>query len=468
MRKSISLTIVLAVALLAGSAAAQERKLDDLRLEHMALTDSISAQIRLLEIYERIGKAAEAETTKKRIWDLLNQQRRVMNELGQRMVGQPAAAARPRVGPPRIPEPVKAEWPRRLKVAKPRRFFESGAEGLKVAVARALDWFKVHQSQEGLWDCDGFYRHSETDQSVAGAGHALYDGGVTGLALLAFLGAGETHKSGEYKATVKNGLKYLKQIQDPEGCFGPRTSNHFLYNHAIAALAMTEAYALTGSPLFLESSQRAADFIHKAQNPYLAWRYGVRPGDNDTSVTGWMVAALHSARNAGLRLDNAAFDGAAAWLDKVTEPEYGRVGYTFRGSGPARPQELIDKFPSDRSESLTAEGIMTRIHLGEDPKKSELIQKGADLVLKVPPVWNEARGDIDMYYWFWGTQAMHHVGGQAWRAWKKPMREVALSSQRTDGTLAGSWDPVGPWGRDGGRIYSTALMTIILEIVGRD
>mgnify|MGYP000703534639 CR=1 FL=1 len=61
---------------------------------------------------------------------------------------------------------------------------------------------------------------------------------------LCFLGAGDTHNSGQYKDTVKNGLRYLKQIQDPEGCFGPRTTNHFTYNHAIAALAMTEAYAL--------------------------------------------------------------------------------------------------------------------------------------------------------------------------------------------------------------------------------
>ena len=89
-----------------------------------------------------------------------------------------------------------------------------------------------------------------------GPGSSLYDPGVTGLALLAFLGAGETHKHGKYKRTVRQGLKYLKEIQDPEGCFGPRTEGHFTYNHAIGALTMAEAYAMTGSPLFKESAQR--------------------------------------------------------------------------------------------------------------------------------------------------------------------------------------------------------------------
>jgi hypothetical protein len=31
----------------------------------------------------------------------------------------------------------------------------------------------------------------------------------------------------------------------------------------------------------------------------------------------------------------------------------------------------------------------------------------------------------------------------------------------------GSWDPVGAWGRDGGRVYSTALCALILEVYYR-
>jgi len=336
------------------------------------------------------------------------------------------------------------------------------------ALAGGLEWLKEHQDEEGMWDCDGFMKHDENAPVCDGAGNAMYDPGVSGLALLAFLGAGETHKHGRYQKTVREGLRYLKQIQDPEGCFGPRQSNHFTYNHAIGALAMAEAYGMTGSPLFKASAQNAIDFVHKCQNPYLAWRYGVRPQDNDTSVTGWMVMALKSAKISGLRVDDAAFQGVKAWLDKVTEPEYGRVGYTARGTGPARPQDVMDKWPADKSESLTAVGILSRVFVGEDPSKSDLIRKGTELCLKALPVWDEASGAIDMYYWYYGTLALFQVGGPPWKAWNEAMKAAIIDHQRKDPiSFKGSWDPADPWGRDGGRVYSTALMTMCMEVYYR-
>jgi hypothetical protein len=334
------------------------------------------------------------------------------------------------------------------------------------AVDLGLEWLKNHQDPDGYWDCDGFMEQCKLNQ-CGGPGNALYDPGVSGLAVLAFLGAGETHKHGRYKKTVREGLKYLKQVQDPEGCFGPRTTNHYTYNHAIGALAMAEAYALTASPLFKQSAQQAIDFIHKAQNPYLAWRYGVRPGDNDTSVTGWMIMALKSAKAAGLRVDQAAFDGTKAWVEKATEPEYGRVGYTSRGTGPARPQDLMDKFPADKSESLTAVGILARIFIGEDPRKSEIIQKGTDLCLKALPVWDEQSGAIDMYYWYYATLALFQVSGEPWKTWNTAMKGEIIDHQHKENDEKGSWDPVGPWGREGGRVYSTAVCVMCMEVYYR-
>jgi hypothetical protein len=336
------------------------------------------------------------------------------------------------------------------------------------AVDLGLEWLKNHQDEEGMWDCDGFMKHDRVPPVCDGAGNALYDPGVSGLAILAFLGAGETHKHGRYKKTVGAGLRYMKQIQDPEGCFGPRTTTHFTYNHAIGALAMAEAYALTASPLFKQSAQNAIDFVLKCQNPYLAWRYGVRPQDNDTSVSGWMIMALKSAKAAGLRVDEAGFDGMKAWLEKVTEPEYGRAGYTARGTGPARPQDLMDKFPADKSESLTAVGILSRIFVGEDPRKSEMIAKGTELCLKALPVWDEASGAVDHYYWYYATLAIFQVGGEAWKTWNEAVKTAIIDHQRKDPvSFKGSWDAVDPWGREGGRVYSTAVLVMCMEVYYR-
>jgi len=231
---------------------------------------------------------------------------------------------------------------------------------------------------------------------------------------------------------------------------------------------MTEAYGMTQSPLFRRSAQSGVDFVLQCRNPYMAWRYGVRPQDNDTSVTGWMVMVLKSAALSGLDVEPGALEGALAFLDRVTEPEYGRAGYTARGNGPARPQELMDKFPADRSESLTAVAVLTRIFCGQKPE-DPIVRKGADLLLKCLPVHDEAAGTVDHYYWYYGSLAMFQVGGEHWLRWRGAMEKAILPSQRLDRSddRYGSWDPIDPWASEGGRVYSTAINALSTEVYYR-
>lgn len=343
-----------------------------------------------------------------------------------------------------------------------------GGKRTEVAVDLALEWLKNHQAPDGRWECDNFSAQCKLN-TCDHPGEAAYTPGVSGLALLAFLGHGETHQSGPYKEVVKRGLKYLKSVQDSEGCFGPRTSQHFQYNHSCAALAMTEAYGMTGSRLFKDSAQRGVNFVHQSQNPYLAWRYGVRDGDNDTSVTGWMTMVLKSAKMGELEVDSTAFKGAVAWVDRMTEPEFGRIGYQQRGGQPARTSEMMEKFPADRSESLTAVGSLTRIFAGQDPRKDENLRKAADLMVKKPPVWDLDSGQIDMYYWYYGTLTMFQVGGDHWKTWNDAMKPAIVDSQRVEANRdeRGSWDAVGPWAPEGGRVYSTAILCLCLEVYYR-
>ncbi len=350
------------------------------------------------------------------------------------------------------------------------------------AVVAALRWLAAHQSHDGQWECEGFprwcYGQPAAGSGPDGKGKAQYDVGVTGLALLAFLRAGYTSRSeGPFGRVVGHGLRYLKDVQDAEGCFGNRSTGHFVYNHAIASLAMVEAYGRTRSGVFKGPAQKALDFIAIARNPYFAWRYGVKPGDNDTSVTGWMMLALTSAKlinaadeKAGkppsLSLDVDAIEGIKSWIDKMTDPESGRVGYQLRGSGPARPTELVDRFPQEKSEAMTAVAMLARIALGQNPETEDAIVKGAKLCGRLLPTWNENDGAIDMYYWHYATAALRRVGGDVWRTWQQAMRGAAYGNQRREGdacSYLGSWDPLDPWGPDGGRVYSTAMMAMCLE-----
>jgi len=362
----------------------------------------------------------------------------------------------------RVPVWLRREVKAHVRRGAPKREREKAGKPPAYApsIGLGLSWLAKNQTPTGKWKSD----------MEGTAGNEI---GVTGLAVLAFLGNGETMYDGRHDDTVLSGLKWLLAMQNAEGFYGerdrkkPRLTASRTYGHAIATLAMAEAYGMTGSVFLKTSAQRGLDFIMKMQNPYLAWRYGVRPQDNDTSVTAWMVAALTSGREAGLQAPREGFDGAKAWLEKVTEPEYGRAGYTARGTGPARDGAKNEQFPADKSESLTAAAVFCRVLIGEDPRKSETIQKGADLCMKCLPVWSRPVGAIDMYYWYWGTLAMYQVGGEAWTKWEATLKRQVADQQVTGGDKAGSWDPVGAWGHAGGRVYATAMMTLALETYRR-
>lgn len=186
------------------------------------------------------------------------------------------------------------------------------------------------------------------------------------------------------------------------------------------------------------------------------------------SVSGWMMMALKSAKLAGLDLNDRIFEEVVAFTDELTDPQTGRTGYQKRGELPVRAKGREQQFPGSESESMTAVGMLVRIFGGHDPKVDPMLKAGAELLMKRLPVFEKDTGKVDMYYWYYGTLAMFQVGGPEWTAWNNKMKSAIIDSQRSDkGNSFGSWDPVGPWGEDGGRVYSTALMTMCLEVYYR-
>jgi len=346
----------------------------------------------------------------------------------------------------------------------------AGGSGTEQALKDGLDWLAKHQDPDGKWDVDEFMKHDPPGEECDGPGEALHDVGMTGLALLAFLGDGNTTIRGEYKDNVNRGVAWLKGQQDRDtGLLGEAIGHGYMYNHAIATLAICEAYYFSKSPLIKRTAQDAINFITRARNPYSAWRYDYPPtGENDTSVTGWMVFALKSAQEAGLEVDPAAFQGALTWIDEVTDPGTGRVGYDSVGSASSRIERINDHYPPEKGEAMTAVGLLCRFFLGQDPDEEEIMARHADLMREMLPEWDPDGYGCDMYYWYYGTYAMFQMGGSKyWKPWNEAMKDAVLKSQRKDGSYRGSWDPIGPWGYAGGRVYSTACMVLCIEVYFR-
>jgi antitoxin component YwqK of YwqJK toxin-antitoxin module len=351
-----------------------------------------------------------------------------------------------------------------LRFGKPKEeALRYAASGTKESVALALAWLAGHQSPDGRWSNAGF--SSECGKlgkpPCAGFGKGVYDVGATGLALLAFLGDGHTAELGDHRELVRRGLDWLVRQQNAEGLIGARETHDFLYGHAIATAALCEAAGL-GDEAVRAPAERAIAFLQLGRHPEGAWRYDVPATElGDTSVTGWAVSALLAARRVGLAVDDAALAGALAWIERMSEPRTGRIGYTDRGELSARTP-ANEHFPREMGEAMTAVGLLCRLQLGQRPTSSPILVEHAKLLafkpMRVDPQWGS-----DQYYWYYATCALHELGAPFWDSWEVDLRKSVILTQQRSGDARGSWDPVGPWGDPMGRVCATALLTLALE-----
>jgi biopolymer transport protein ExbD len=349
------------------------------------------------------------------------------------------------------------------------------------AVLAALRWLARHQSADGSWSAQGFSRNCGSGK-CSGPGESDYDAGVTGLSLLAFLGAGFTPMSKDspimvdpafpdrqlhFGDAVKHGLQWLITQQDVEGCVGERGMKH-LYSHAIGTLALSEGYGMTGLELLRGPAQKSVDYLVAAQNPGKGWRYSAKCGDNDTSVTGWAVMALKSAELSGLTFSKSAFDGALAWLREATENNgYYRVGYNQAGTGkvfvPSRNEQFSDH------PSMSAVAVLSRIFIQKSQKEPALT--AVHFLAGDLPEWKT--GQVDFYYWYYASLALFQVDGPKgafWSKWNEPMKAAIVPHQKLakHGCENGSWDPSEDrWGFEGGRVYAAAINCLTLEVYYR-
>ncbi len=383
--------------------------------------------------------------------------------LRQRVGGRPSAES----------SVVLATEPFRRRAARGQGDAPGGGRGrpgpqTERAIELGLSFLARHQLSNGGWSLEGFDPEQIQIQS---------DGAATALALLAFQGAGYHHKDFQYAANVQAGLDYLILNQDEEGLVfvdsGP-TSNAFvkLYTHALAAIALCEAYGMTQDPELRAPAQRAIDYIVASQDTQLGgWRY--QPGqDSDTSVTGWMTMALKSGELAELKVPAEAFARINRWLDSARVSADQPHLFRYNPNAPDNPREILGRSPS---KSITAVGLLMRMYLGWKRDNPNL-RRGADYLADRLPKMGVLREtpyekNRDTYYWYYATQVMFHMGGDYWRQWNEALHRLLLDTQTQDGALAGSWDPRRPipdrWGPRVGRLYVTTMNLLSLEVYYR-
>ena len=331
-----------------------------------------------------------------------------------------------------------------------------GSEATEAAVDRSLKFLASAQAPEGYWDAKahgaGRTRIDEDGVDRQNVGRDA-DVGVTALAVLSFLGKMNTTEQGPHRETVTRGLRWLAAGQARDGFLGRDASEYCaMYCHGMATFALAEAYALSedkqANAWLRGPLAKAVSYTLDSQLADGGWRYLKGQPDGDMSMFGWQLMSLRSAEAAGVAIPTEAKNKMIEFLQSRSLGKQGGLAAYRQGDAVTAP--------------MTAESLFCKQMLGIRPNNPACSEAVALLETSLP-----SREKYNLYYWYYGTLAMFQYGGEPWGRWNGSLRDLLVSEQLKTGPNAGSWEPRDRWGGAGGRIYSTAMATMCLEVYYR-
>jgi len=254
-----------------------------------------------------------------------------------------------------------------------------------------LAWLARSQMKSGAWPADD---------------GRTPDIGATSLALLAYLGAGETDSgSAPHRTNVRTGIRFLTRI---DGRIGLSTREH-----AQATLALCEAFVLTRNPIYVRPARAAVSILASLQEK--------DGGFGDLETDGWAGLALKSAGTAGFEEGQKAREALLGRLSKA----------------------------KDDGDRAVAVHTALRALLDGD---AERVAKGIEALRANPPS-AERR---DPLYAYFGALATYQAGGDAWKTWSESIAKTILPTRKKDGSFAAEAGL--------GRVSSTACRSLALLI----
>ena len=313
-----------------------------------------------------------------------------------------------------------------------------GTKACDDAVIKALRFLQKNQNKDGSW-------------------HNKSKVGITGLALLAYLGHCETPLSEEFGDTVfratvflvDNGMKNKGRLfHDAKGLW--------CYEHAIATYALCESYSFSKAfayqiPGLEDVTTQAVQWIINTPNEIGGWNYTYDEKPRyDTSINAWHMQALKAAMITGLEFKNMRRTTRDA-LDSIIATQQSHGGFGYNKNGPTGA--------SNGHFTLTGAGTLcVQQHKGTTHRSAK---KGVRYLAQNSQ-FNFAE-NANLYEHYYTSQALINHGGEEWETYNTQVREQLLSNQAKDG----SWpDPAGNKHAPS-RIYNTCLATLMLEVYYR-
>ena len=311
------------------------------------------------------------------------------------------------------------------------------------ALEQALRWLAEHQHNDGGWSfrlddkngpCAGQCDHERKNPDDAPIPRTA----ATGLAMLAFMGAGSTHQQGPYAEQVRRGLYYL-QGQARETSLGTDLQNGSMYGHGIATLAIAEAFVLSGDEELRPLAEGTAFFCFGSRHSSGGWGY-LPGGPADITLTAWQIVAIKTAEQRGVGIPTDLIPKAQQFVETLASDRLRRYGYNS-------PEPRL---------STTAIGLLLQLYFGYMPNQTT-IREGLDRIVEAGP------SETDVYYNYYAMLGLHHGRHVGRMEFARKLQEYLVATQARQGHEKGSWHFPDRYGDVGGRLYTTAMCALILE-----
>jgi hypothetical protein len=301
----------------------------------------------------------------------------------------------------------------------------------RLAVERGLAWLAKRQGGDGSFNngVQGYSNHA----------------GITALAGLAFMQAGNLPGRGKYGREVQECLDFVLAACQESGLIVSDVSHGPMYGHGFAALFLAEIYGMTGDENVKEKLQKAIRLIQKTQNPEGGWRYQPVPYDADISVTICQVMALRAARDAGIKVEKEVIDNSIKYVLRCQNADGGFSYMAGQGGGGG------SGFPR------SAAGVAALYYAGVF--EGDALERGLKYVKQFQPRLGAAQQNEGHYFYgnYYAVQAMFLAGGDYWAEWYPAIRDELIQRQQ----------PSGAWDGDFSQDYATAMALIILQMPNR-
>ncbi|MFO7899596.1 MAG: type II secretion system protein [Planctomycetota bacterium] len=342
-----------------------------------------------------------------------------------------------------------------------------------------------------------------------------YYEGISGLALLAFLGYGCNDKEpAEFAETVRLAVGYLDRVQkksggtDDLGCFdADGRDQQIMWAQSICTLAMASAAGTLEDASLRQKARRSAQlglqhlsahhgrqvgdwecggfYYYGAPPKYYNPPYAANPGEFrgykiETPLCGWSYQAMSMCDKVGIPLsarDRRRFD---QFCYQGTSP----FGYSTYWWYPPYPEGRIPAGASSM-ERMVPVMLACRLVMGQSPGSGAVV-KQADVMLEGPgshptsPEYFQNEGGKDFHTAYFINLGLLRTGGKYWEPWAAVYPQLVLqhmvSGQPTDAGKPTSFFPydccgtssIDGGGNSGGDVYSTAMGAMILEMENKE